>query len=131
MIDIVRGRLASWNNKHLSIGGRIILLKSVLSALPVYYLSFFKAPTCIILKLESMFKNFPWDGDLKRKKIHWIQWDKIYRDKAKGGLGIKNLKAFNLALVGKWKWRLFTKKNMLWVRILESKYGVSCFGGSR
>ena len=37
--------------------GRLILLKSVLSALPVYFLSFFKAPAGIISSIESIFKK--------------------------------------------------------------------------
>lgn len=40
--------------------------------------------------------------------------------KEKGGLGIKNIKVFNVALVGKW---LRRKKNALWVMLLEAKYG--------
>ncbi|XP_058765343.1 uncharacterized protein LOC131638811 [Vicia villosa] len=44
MVDTVRRRLSTWNNNYLSIGGRIILLNSVLCAIPVYFLSFFKAP---------------------------------------------------------------------------------------
>lgn len=44
VVDKVRGRLQSWNSQHLTLGGKIILLKAVLNALPVYFLSFFKAP---------------------------------------------------------------------------------------
>lgn len=42
VLDTVRSRLFGWNHKHLSIGGRIVLLKSVLYALPVYFLLFSK-----------------------------------------------------------------------------------------
>jgi len=31
----LKSRLSSWNSKHLSLGGRLVLLKSVLSSLPV------------------------------------------------------------------------------------------------
>jgi hypothetical protein len=96
-----------------------------LYALPVYFLSFFKAPSGIISKLESLFKRFLWGGGVESRKINWVKWDKICREKEDGGLGIKNLKAFNLALLGKWKWRIQSEKNSLWVRVLASKYGES------
>ena len=48
VVDSIMARLALWNNKFLSYGGRLILLKFVMSSLPVYFLSFFRAPTCII-----------------------------------------------------------------------------------
>lgn len=62
VLDIVRGRLSSWNNNHLLIGGCIILLNSIMITLPVNYLSFFKVPTSIILKLESLFLKKLWGG---------------------------------------------------------------------
>lgn len=48
VVDTVRRRVTTWNNKYLSIGGRIMLLKSVLFIIPVYYISFLKAPSGII-----------------------------------------------------------------------------------
>lgn len=113
------------NNKYLSIGGRIVLLRSVLYALPVYFLSFFKAPTGIISKLESLFKRFLWGGGEDSRKINWVRWDKVCRAKDEGGLGIQNLKAFNLALLGKWEWRMCSEKNSLWYKVLVSRYGES------
>ncbi|KAL3030624.1 hypothetical protein AAZX31_03G230200 [Glycine max] len=43
--------------------------------------------------------------------------------KRKGGLGIKDINNFNLALLGKWKWNLMQNQGELWARVLESKYG--------
>jgi len=54
MIDSIVARLSSWNDKFLSFGGRMILLKFVLSSLPIYFLSFFKAPAGIISSIESI-----------------------------------------------------------------------------
>ena len=67
-IDRIVARLSSWNNKFLSFGGRLILLKSVLSSLLVYFLSFFKAPVGIISLIESIFKRFFWGGSEDNKK---------------------------------------------------------------
>ena len=39
-----------------------------------------------------------------------------------GGLGIINIKLFNVALLGKWIWRLGCSKDGLWNEVLDSKY---------
>ena len=54
IIDRIKSRLSGWKSKHLSLVGHLVLLKSVLSSLPVYVLSFFKAPTCIVSSIESI-----------------------------------------------------------------------------
>ena len=58
VLNCIHSRLSNWKSKFLSFGGRQILLKSVLSSLPVYFLSFLKAPTGIISSLESLFNFF-------------------------------------------------------------------------
>lgn len=50
--------MSEWKSRNLSFGGRFILLKSVMSSLPVYALSFFKALSGIISSLESILINF-------------------------------------------------------------------------
>jgi len=54
VVDRIVFRLSSWNHKFLSFSGRLVLLKSVLSSLPVNFLSFFKAPVGIISSIESV-----------------------------------------------------------------------------
>jgi len=57
-----KSRLSGWKMKHLSLGGRLVLLKFVLSSLPVYALSFFKAPSGIVSSIESMLNCFFFRG---------------------------------------------------------------------
>ncbi|XP_058783599.1 uncharacterized protein LOC131658308 [Vicia villosa] len=45
LIDKLKDPLAAWKGRFLSFGGRITLVKSVLSSLSIFQLSFFKAPT--------------------------------------------------------------------------------------
>lgn len=127
VLEKIKSRLASWDSKHLSLGGKVVLLKSVLTALPIYFFSFFKAPEGVIGSIEKMFRRFLWGGSEEKRSIHWVAWAKICRDKAEGGLGLKNLKALNFALLGKWRWRLKTEEQRLWVRVLHEKYGA--YGG--
>ena len=58
LIDRIKSRLSGWKSKNLSLGGRLVLLKFVLSSLPVYFLSFFKAPAGIISSIEFIFNCF-------------------------------------------------------------------------
>ncbi|XP_058783098.1 uncharacterized protein LOC131657751 [Vicia villosa] len=125
VLSTVKSRLSGWKNKHLSIGGRIVILKSVLYAIPVYYLSFFKAPTGIILKLESIFKQFLWGGGENERKINWVKWDKVCRPIEEGGLGIRRLGLFNSALLGKWKWKIRVEKKGIWFAALVNRYGLN------
>lgn len=54
--------------------------------------------------------------------MHWIHWDKICFDKDKGGLGVRHVKEFNLALLGKWCWRSRSDEDGLWLKVLARKY---------
>lgn len=47
----------------------------------------------------------------------------VFTEGTQDGLGIKNVKVFNMVLLGKWRWRL-TYQNVLWQRVLKSKYGL-------
>jgi hypothetical protein len=41
VVNRIKSRMSGWKSRHLSFGGRLVLLKSVLISLPVYALSFF------------------------------------------------------------------------------------------
>lgn len=116
-------KLAKWKQRSLFMGGRITLINSVLSALPIYLLSFFRIPKKVVHKIVSIQRNFLWGGHQEASKIPWVKWDTICLPKNKGGLGIKDLSKFNEALLGKWGWQLANNHNQPWSRILLSKYG--------
>ncbi|GJV12474.1 RNA-directed DNA polymerase, eukaryota [Tanacetum coccineum] len=53
-ISKVSSRLSKWKLKNLSIGGRLTLLKSVLTSIPLYHMSIYKVPMGVLNKLESI-----------------------------------------------------------------------------
>ncbi|GJX67465.1 RNA-directed DNA polymerase, eukaryota [Tanacetum coccineum] len=58
VISKVSSRLSKWKLKSLSIGGRLTLLKSVLTSIPLYHMSIYRVPLGVLQKLESVRKNF-------------------------------------------------------------------------
>ncbi|KHN11229.1 Putative ribonuclease H protein, partial [Glycine soja] len=122
-------RLNKWKQRSISMAGRITLIKAVLTALPLFYLSFFRAPSAVINRLTAIQRNFLWGGSCEGKKIPVFvcstfstTWSKVCASRDMGGLGIKDIKALNNALLIKWKWLMFNQSDQLWCRILFSKY---------
>lgn len=58
VVATFRKRLALWKGKQLSLGGRITLITSVLSSLPLYFFFFYKAPRIILNNLMGMQRKF-------------------------------------------------------------------------
>ena len=54
VMDNFKMKLASWKRKLLSFGGRVTLIKSVLSSLTMYYLSLFRIPEGVAKQLERI-----------------------------------------------------------------------------
>ncbi|XP_026451080.1 uncharacterized protein LOC113351280 [Papaver somniferum] len=116
-------RLFVWIRISLSRGGKLALLKCILSSLPTYYFSLFKAPASVIKILEKKMCNFLWECKDGAKTSHLVNWDMVRATKERGGLGVCNLKLMNQALLAKWCWRYGVEKNKLWYKIIVHKYG--------
>ena len=102
--------------------GRICLIKSVRSSIPLFYMSLFKIPSAVANEIVRLQRDFLWGWGYDRRKVAWASWKKVCEPRETGGLGIIDLRVFNLALLGKWIWRLGFDKGGLWKEILESKY---------
>jgi hypothetical protein len=64
----VQKKLSSWKGKLLSSGGRLVLIKSVLSSLPMFMMSFFRIPKGVLEKLDYYRSRFFWQCDEHKKK---------------------------------------------------------------
>ncbi|GAU32676.1 hypothetical protein TSUD_218530 [Trifolium subterraneum] len=62
-------------------------------------------------------------GASQDRKIAWVSWKKVCRPKSCGSLGIRDLRAVNLALLGKWRLRVITGGQGIWRDILVARYG--------
>jgi hypothetical protein len=69
LVDHLKKRLFSWRNKYISFGGRIVLINSVLNAIPIFHLSFLKLPTKVWKKIVKIQREFLWGGVRGGKKI--------------------------------------------------------------
>ncbi|GKA42376.1 RNA-directed DNA polymerase, eukaryota, reverse transcriptase zinc-binding domain protein [Tanacetum coccineum] len=84
-------------------------------------LSSWKANTLSIGGRNAGF--FFWGGSGEKKKMAWFKWEYVLASFDKGGLRIGSLKAFNLALLQKWRWRFVNNPDSLWVWVIKAIHG--------
>ena len=108
-------KLACWKGKE-------ILIKAVAQAIPSYTMSCFFLPKCLCNDLEREMRSFWWGQKQQETKIAWVGWKRMFKPKSLGGMGFRNLQAFNLALLTKQAWRILTNPSSLIARVLKAKY---------
>ncbi|XP_058733701.1 uncharacterized protein LOC131605347 [Vicia villosa] len=119
IISKMRKRLSGWKNRFLNLGGRITLLKSILSSLTVFTMSFYKVPKKVEKELTSIQSSFLWGGmDEKRFLTHngfntpfweanWLE-GMVLKDEFPDLFEVSRLKGVSVAAMGGWvdsEWR--------------------------
>ena len=120
--DRIWSKLQGWKKKLLSQAGREVLLKTVIQAIPAYSMSYFKLPISLCQEIEIMIRKFWWGQHGSRRRIHWVKWRTLCRPKATWGMGFRELKNFNDAMLAKQVWWLLKNQDSLFSRFFKSKY---------
>ncbi|GJW46336.1 putative RNA-directed DNA polymerase [Tanacetum coccineum] len=120
LMERIKARVRDWKNKFLSFAGRTQLIRSVLSSMHVYWASVFILPVNLMHELEQVMRGFLWcQGEMKRGKAK-VAWDVVCLPMKEGGLGIRRLEMFNVALISSHIWSIITDKESLWVKWIHS-----------
>ncbi|XP_027062756.1 uncharacterized protein [Coffea arabica] len=114
-------KIESWEHKLLSAGGRIVLVKHVLSVLPVYLLMAASPPKSVFREIEGWFSNFLWGESKWGLKCHWIRWQDLCVPREEGGLGFRRLEDVHTAFSIKLWWN-FRSLSSLWSSFMKAKY---------
>ncbi|GKB50799.1 RNA-directed DNA polymerase, eukaryota [Tanacetum coccineum] len=86
IVEKLQSRLSKWKMNTLLAGGRLTLVKSVLSSTPIYYMSMYKVPSQVLKHLEGVRHKFfiGVDHSKKEKKMAWFKWSRALVSKEKG-----------------------------------------------
>ncbi|GAA0168908.1 reverse transcriptase [Lithospermum erythrorhizon] len=115
LVEKIRARLASWSSNFLSFGGRITLLQSVLTALPVYYLQVMQMPVQVTQQIQRIFNKFLWDG------TPWCKWSTACAPFEEGGLNLRSLEEIHKTFMHK-AWLRMREGKCLWSQFMLDKY---------
>jgi hypothetical protein len=115
-------RLTNGTEKLMSHAAKDIFIKSVAQSLPSHAMGVFKMSKGFCEDYEKLIRDFWWGDELDHRKTHWAAWENITRPKCKGGLGFRDMKLFNQAMLARLAWRLIQKPTSLCARVLKVKY---------
>ncbi|XP_057489421.1 uncharacterized protein LOC130775286 [Actinidia eriantha] len=122
LLDKISGYISSWSGANLSYAGRTKLEKSVLQGVECFWLSILPIPAGVRSKVIQLCRNFLWSGNCNSNKKPLVAWNEVTLPKSEGGLGIRNIKIWNKALLSKTLWDIHAKKDSLWVQWVHHIY---------
>jgi len=84
-------------------------------------MSIFKLPNSLLNEIEKIMNTFWWgNGGASNKGIHCLSQEKLSVHTNHGGMGFKDLDAFNVVMLGKQGWQLQTESDSLVSRIFKA-----------
>ncbi|PKA53799.1 Putative ribonuclease H protein [Apostasia shenzhenica] len=123
IISKIRSQISLWGIRMLSLAGRVTLINSVLSSIPLYVISHTHVPRSVLCCIEKLIRQFLWNGNLNHHGLHYVNWESITKPKCSGGLGIHRFSTWSQVLMVKFAVQFYTKHQSLWVSYFQAKYG--------
>lgn len=105
--------------KVLSPAGRLILIKHVLTAIPMHIMAVMEPPLAVLDELEGIFSRFLWGSNANGHRRVWRSWKKVAFPVQENGLGVRRLTDIVASFSCKlwWKWRTNTG---VWAKYINS-----------
>lgn len=81
--DQVMNKLAGWKANFLSFAGRVVLVKSVMSAIPTYIMQGVTFPIHLCDKLDKINRDFLWGSTNEKCRMLLVGWEKSHKTQGK------------------------------------------------
>ena len=72
VVDRIKQKARSWNNRYLSAVGKLVMLQSVLPTISSYPMSSFMMPVLLCKRIQSAVTRYWWDHNKNERKMAWV-----------------------------------------------------------
>ncbi|KAL1084814.1 hypothetical protein V6Z11_D08G006800 [Gossypium hirsutum] len=129
VIDKVRRKLNPYHAKLLALAGRVTLAKSVLLAIPYYFMKIMLLPIKVSHEIEKLAWQFIWGTTNTACKVSLIKWESCYQPVESAGLGIRGLEVQNKRMIFGYKFfATNTDLGMVALFRLRNQVAICIFG---
>lgn len=118
--DRMQKRIMGWAKRLLSMGGRIEIVRSVLSAMSIHAMLTLPVPLTVIDSMVTIMSAFIWDTNGESRR-HWISGTRLCTPKECGGLAIRHPRLMMQTFHAKRAWD-FVISDSLWARFARSRF---------
>lgn len=123
LLNKIKSKINTWKAPLLYQASRNVLIKSVVSTIPIYIMSMLQLPKDASDWIDKYVRKFLRGDQDNKRKLHKIRWSEIRKPIAEGGLGVRDTLCNNIALLAKTYWR-FENNDLLCAKILKTWYYV-------
>lgn len=120
LIDKVMAKYTGWKKRFLSTAGRVTLIQSVTSTIPIYDMQASWLPEHIRNRLDKLNRDFLWSNDVNQRKTHLVGWKQIVQPKQDGGLGIRETRLNNEVMLAKIIRKILKQERSIWLDLIQS-----------
>lgn len=117
IIERITNFINVWSSHNLSYAGRLELIKEVIQGVESFWIQNFPITVIITDKISRLCRNFLWGGT--KPKVAWMD---ICSPKSEGGLGLRDCKIWNKAMLLRILWDIHSHKNSLWIKWVHAFY---------
>eukprot|EP00253_Pinus_taeda_P001915 PITA_01915 len=122
LLEKLESRLNLWTHKSLNLASRIVLIKSVLQAMPLYLFSILAAPKWVLKSIRNLQRNFLWSSAATNRKWALVKWSNVCMPKEKGGIGLRDPEKSNSIMNAKIWWQWITCPDKPWGKIWTANF---------
>lgn len=105
---------------------RLILIKVVLQAMPLYLFSILVAPKWVLKELKTLQRAFLWGSSGLQRKWALVKWQTACLQKKGGGIGLRDPTHSNAVIGARIWWKWLSGPPTTWALLWTAKYVGNC-----
>jgi hypothetical protein len=118
LLDRVANKLPAWKERLMHRRGLLALIKSTLSAMPIYSSIAFGWPPWMIKSMCKFMSTFLWSGmNIIQNGKHLVAWSRVQLPLLLSGLGVLDMRLLGVSLQVWWLWLPTTDPNWAWTSL--------------
>ncbi|XP_035545032.1 uncharacterized protein LOC118348148 [Juglans regia] len=125
LLNCIRRKLDRWQNRFLSSGTRLLLLRHVFASIPIHLFPMLHAPKAVMAAVNCSMSNLFLGSWNRKQKCKWVAWHKVCAPTQERGLGLRKSEEVQDSLFMKLAWNLQTG-DAIWANFFKHKYLEAC-----